>query len=206
MKISGCKIEKLNYFWITLLFVMISILIFYFCTPQQINKDENSKSSASDVLLRNMSLLKPFELQSEGYELKPDIKVFDEAGMQVSLHNILGDNSSILVYRFSEMHCDICIEQHLSILKNLDTKINSEKLVLLGSYANLKKIKIVRQTHKFNFRIYNTMDDLGIPLEQVNNPYFFILDKDLKCHSFFAAIKENPDLTVSCVQILIKKY
>lgn len=41
------------------------------------------------------------------------------------------------------------------------------------------------------------MNDLGIPLEQLSVPYFFIIDKDLRCHSFFAGIKEYPDLNIS---------
>jgi hypothetical protein len=49
------------------------------------------------------------------------------------------------------------------------------------------------------------MDDIGIPLEKTSNPYFFVIEKDLKCHYFFSAIKENPQLTISCIETVIDK-
>ncbi|MDR1368622.1 MAG: hypothetical protein LBJ72_00655 [Dysgonamonadaceae bacterium] len=207
MKISKDLIKKIDWFLISLSVAIIALSTFYFLfqVSQKQQESEHTESSVSDILVQNMSFLKPFELQSEGYELSPKLKIMEETGKEVVFLDLLGEYESVLIYRFSETHCDLCIEQHLSILKTLEGKISQGRLVLLCSYTNEKKMKIIRQTHNLNFKIYNIKDDVGIPLEQTSNPYFFILDRDMKCWSVFSAVKENPDLTISCIQAVIEK-
>jgi hypothetical protein len=164
-----------------------------------LSKKENSVADYSVL-----SIVKPIELQSEGFMLSPDYILSDESGNLMKFNDIFGSDSSIIVYRFSEMHCDLCVEQHFSILKDLSREIDLSKLVFLSAFSSTKKMKMARQVNSLDFRIYNAKDNLGIPLENISTPYFFILDKDLKCSSFFTAIKENPELTIIGIKTLAK--
>jgi peroxiredoxin len=205
MKISEIKIYRILLVTCLLILSAESLLMVYLYN----NHDANNKhttgtdDSFAKVLVDNMSFLRPFELQSEEYTLSPETVIRDEDGQLLSFNDIFGNDEYVLVFRFSEMHCDICINQHFMMFKELSSKINLNKLVLLSSYSNTKKIKILKHTHKLDFRIFNIMDDIGIPMEKVNNPYFFVVNKNLECHRFFTAIKENPELTISCVKAIL---
>jgi peroxiredoxin len=203
MKISDIKIYKV--LLIVCLFILLAESLFMVCYFNNHNEKQktNVDDSFAQVLVDNMSFLRPFELQSEEYTLSSEIMIKDEDGQSLSFNDIFENDEYVLVYRFSEMHCDICINQHFMMFEKLASQINLNKLVLLSSYSNTKKVKILKHTHKLDFRIFNVMDDIGIPLEKVNNPYFFVVNKNLKCHRFFVAIKENPELTISCVKAIL---
>jgi hypothetical protein len=199
------KTYKILLFTCLLILLVESILLVYSTNNHVKDKKQTTgvEDSFAKVLVDNMSFLRPFELQSEGYTLSSETIIRDEDDQLLTFNDIFDNDEFVLVYRFSEMHCDICIVQHLMMFKELSSKINLKKLVLLSSYTNTKKVKILKHTHQFDFRIFNIMGDIGIPLEKVNNPYFFVLNKNLKCHRFFTAIKENPELTISCVEAIL---
>jgi hypothetical protein len=93
-----------------------------------------------------MSFIRPFELQSEGYNLSLEVMLQGENGKLLSFKDLLEGKESILIYRFSETQCDLCIIQHLTLLKKLLPNDNPDNLILLASYTNTKKIKILRET------------------------------------------------------------
>jgi hypothetical protein len=205
MKIAEIKIYKTLLIMCLIILSAESMFMVYSYNNHIENKKQTTgiDDSFAKILVDNISFLRPFELQSEEYALSPETIICNEDGQLFTFNDIFENDEFVLVYRFSEMHCDICITQHFMIFEELSSKINLNKLVLLSSYSNTKKIKILKHTYKFDFRIFNVMDDIGIPLEKVNNPYFFVLNKNLKCHRFFTAIKENPELTISCVEAIL---
>jgi hypothetical protein len=205
MKTFETKIYRILLFTCLLILSAESVFIVYLYNNHVQDKKQTAgiEDSYTKMLVDNMSFLRPFELQSEEYALSPETIIRDEDGQLLTFNDIFENDEFVPVYRFSEMHCDICITQHLMMLKELSSKISLNKLVLLSSYTGTRKIKILKHTHKFDFRIFNIVGDIGIPLEKVNNPYFFVLDKNLKCHRFFTAIKENPELTVSCIKAIL---
>jgi peroxiredoxin len=166
---------------------------------EKTEKKEKTEST-SDIILKNMLLLKPLELQSEGWKLSPELKITETTGKEMSIGDIFGNQNAVLIYRFSETHCDICISQHIAMLKDMAYKLDIDQIILLSAYTNTKKLKVASQANDLKFKIYNIWGNLHIPLEQASNPYFFILDKNLVCRSFFAAIKENPQMTSYCLE------
>jgi hypothetical protein len=204
MKVSEVKVYRLLLMSCLFILLVESMFMVYSYNHKEDKKQtRNADDSYAKVLVDNMSFLRPFELQSERYILSPETVIRDEDGQLLSFNDIFGDDEFVLVFRFSEMHCDICINQHFMMFNELSTKINLNKLVLLSSYSNTKKIKILKHAHKLDFRIFNIMNDISIPMEKINNPYFFVVNKNLECYRFFTAIKENPELTISCVKAIL---
>jgi hypothetical protein len=186
-----------------LFFSCLSILLGVCVYVFSYEKNNPVEKMSDSTLVDNISLLKLYELESEGFKLSPELMVEDETGKKIYLKDIVKDKGKVLIYRFGETHCDLCIIQHLMILKDLSNKIGLSKLVLLSRYTSVRKSKIFKQTHDLSFGIFNIMDNMDIPLEQVNTPYFFVMDENLTCCRFFAATKENPQLTISCLRIVI---
>ena len=56
-------------------------------------------------------------------------------------------------------------------------------------------ISILKNTYKIDFKAYN-VGEFDTPLDKLSQPFFFVIYPDLSCHSFFAATKENPSLTM----------
>ena len=107
------------------------------------------------------------------------------------MHDII--NSSTLVYRFSETHCNDCIEEQFMTLKNIDYR-KPENVILLSSFSSIKKIRILKDTYELKYDLYN-LRGINIPSDSLSKPYFFVIDPDLTCHSFFVPISELPLLT-----------
>jgi hypothetical protein len=143
-------------------------------------------------IIENISYSQPHELISNGYQLPGDFSIITEEGQQVFLKDVI--NAPILVYRFSEAQCSDCVEQQFKLFRSEKHNI-PQNIILWGSYSNVRKIKIIKNTFDVDFKSYN-VDKIDISLDKFLNPFFFIITPDLTCHSFFTAIKENPAMTM----------
>ena len=151
-------------------------------------------------------MVRPYELISEGCRLDSKIEVEDKQSNKININEIFNDNTSVLIFRVSEFHCDACVTQCMQILKDLQYNYNLKDVVILGAFSNMRKLKVICQTNGLDLDMYNIMSDLNIPLEQINSPYFFLLNKeDLRCQSFFVALKENPKMTISNLRVIFQR-
>jgi len=196
--------KKDNIFLLLLCIIALISFIYSFLWIPLSKRNELAESTEKSVFEDNLIFLRPYELRSENAEIPEKTKVINENGDTILLFDLMKVKGTLLVYRFNETHCDACIEQHISIIKELSKQLVIDKFVFLCAYSNVKKIKIARSAQRTEFEFYNLVDEIPLPLEETSNPYFFILEKDLRCHSFFAAIKENPALTIGCVKTLME--
>jgi hypothetical protein len=143
-------------------------------------------------IIENISYLQSYEIISNGYQLPADFMVTTEEGQQVFLKDVI--DAPVLVYRFTEEQCIDCVEQQFKIFSSEQQNI-PQNIILWGSYSNIRKIKVIKNTFGVDFRSYN-VGKIDIPLDKFLNPFFFVITPDLTCYSFFTAIKENPAMTM----------
>lgn len=160
--------------------------------------------SIFETILNNQSLLKPLEAASESKRLSSKMRLTDETGQEHLLTDLI--QSPILVFRFSSSHCSACIEQSLAIVKSVLKEQDKTKIILLCSYDNLKKVKVLKQSNFIDYPVYNINETLKFPIEETSNPYFFIIDSDLTCKSFCAVVKEYPKFTTNYLKIIKHNY
>jgi len=106
-----------------------------------------------------------------------------------------------LVFRFASWHCNMCYEEELKRLNNLNSKVD---IIILTTFED-KHFRALRGKYKqvFPRGIYiNTRSNLGLPQENIGEPYYFILSEDSTVSSIFIPDKLLPDLTDNYFSII----
>lgn len=110
---------------------------------------------------------------------------------QFLLSEIVGNNS-VLVYRYSDINCNTCIEAEIEVLQNI-FKVNFKSILILCSYNIDRDFYMFKKINKIKFPIYkieyNSFDWLP---EKDKNPYCFILHPDLKISNIYIPDKSFP--------------
>ncbi|MDR1756141.1 MAG: hypothetical protein LBR65_04170 [Culturomica sp.] len=130
-----------------------------------------------------------------------------------SLNNVLplsdiwkNGRKQMLVCRFSESHCESCVNFSIqSVLHRVGT-IGKEHVLFLGHYRNnriFNKTKPLYHIHNLN--TYNAAE-LNIPAESLGFPYYFVLNDDLTVSNVFIPDKATPEITDNYLTMINKRY
>lgn len=102
----------------------------------------------------------------------------------------------ILIFRFKETNCESCYENQLGKLETIEDQLGDSSVILLVSFENAIKLKLLQSKNHITLPIYNIKPSLinKWPFERYNQPYFLTL-KDSALSNFFLPEKTLPDLT-----------
>jgi len=119
----------------------------------------------------------------------------------IRLKQIAGDG--ILILRFSDDACNICINFALSMVKKVfpDYQQN-ERIVFLVSQVpeRLKDSYYGKPVYSF------TEEELNLPFEKYHIPYFMVLDQSMECKLFFIPEMSHPMLTEFYLSTVKNRY
>jgi len=93
-----------------------------------------------------------------------------------------------LVMRYSYIHCNACVDSIMMILNNF-SKQTGIKPLILSQYANRRDYINFVRVNQIKQPIYCVEDTLCIA-DNLDVPYLFVLDSDMKCNNFFIPRKE----------------
>lgn len=126
-----------------------------------------------------------------------DIPLINEERDTISISQLVGLKK--LIYRISDLHCNSCVLNEFENLKSILSKYNieSNNIVIIGFYQNLRHLKIFRRINRLeNFEIYNLLDsNIGLEADILDMPYFFVLNKNLSVESTFIPTKDANQKT-----------
>jgi hypothetical protein len=113
-------------------------------------------------------------------------------------------NEPVLVLRFSEFNCMACVDLLTNQIKKsfLDYLTNT-KIILIYDSETMRLPQNIFEKPVFLTPKKNL---LGLPMENFNTPFMFILDKDMKAKQFFVPEKDMPDLTNRYLTIIKSRY
>ena len=111
-----------------------------------------------------------------------------------------------MVFYFSETNCWDCIEAALNQIKNIPDSIKLNNYLILCNYSNVRYFQAFIKDIDLKVPIYNNEEKLNIPLENMDVPFFFIINSDLHCKQVFIPIKEIENYTANYLQAMNKKY
>lgn len=104
-------------------------------------------------------------------------------------------NKPTLVFYFSEDHCSKCISQELRLIKEQCTDID-DKIILLVSFRNYKTLQIFKQTERVDYPTYLVARrKFNWFPNQLNRPYYFILNSNMTVSDFYLSDELYPDLS-----------
>jgi hypothetical protein len=152
------------------------------------NSVQNIKDRMNNIML-DLSLIYEFDSEQIDY----NTIIYDEDENQLSLNQLIQD-SPILVFKYSQLHCDVCIDEQISLLKGAEELINENKIILLTNYSSKNDLARFKRVNQLNFKVFNLKNSELTEIDK-SFPYYFILDKSFSLKKFFIPIKGDTLLT-----------
>ncbi len=145
-------------------------------------------------------------LHSESALLSPGLLLTNVgSGLKIGVKELTRDGP-VLVLRFTEYSCHVCVERELKKIHDLPDTIRPDKFVVFASYENLRQLLLFKEDNHIGYPVYTIGNDsLTVPLETLTVPYFFVLDKELRATNIFYPLTSLPGLTDNYFKILKNK-
>lgn len=152
---------------------------------------ESKKDSIriSKSTINNILYYRSYEIASEGLFFNGYCLVEDINGIKKQMKEILAD--SLMVFRFSEYNCLECIPYFIDKIKALEKLKPFANVIILCDFSNIQKVKAFCADNNLVYPIYRLIDIPLFPIEKTGLPYFFLIDHNLRCHSFQSALKSD---------------
>lgn len=160
-------------------------------------------SREKSLALQRDNFLK-LSLKNNGIQIKKNNLLKDINGVEFPLNKML--KSKKIVFRYSELHCDACVDVQIKSLKKYKEKIGSTNILILADYDNIKNLILFKRLNSIKLPVYKLSEKLNIELEKQNVPYFFVLDTNFVAKDFFIPIKEIENYTDNYLEIISKKH
>ena len=121
-----------------------------------------------------------------------EVEVEDIYGKKIQL-NDLRSKSPKLVYFYSELTCDVCVDQSFEYFNNFIDKAGVENAIVLVESKDPSYITtLIRLNH---IRTKNIFRVTKKNIDPENRGFFFLLDQSPIMHHTFFPMKEIPDVT-----------
>lgn len=181
---------------IKIISISLLLLILMGCIFIQLNKVISQSASGQTNIFRTkynqLTVYKEVELKTEGKYLSASIFLENENG-NYRLNEII--NQEKLILRYSEINCNTCVDSQIVAFKNLSNKLGVEKLAIFSSYERFGDMYRFKRLNKVTMPIYNLKSDLGLLIDTLNTPYYFILSPTLQIRNVFIPRKEVNEIT-----------
>ena len=115
-----------------------------------------------------------------------DIQIVDSEGVEWMLSEKV--NSTKLVFYLPDLGCSSCYEQELSLVRKMIPDDVKEKVMVIGSFSNVRELKLFERESGFSTYKMNNVTE-NFPMYMYNETsVVFLLTEQLKCHAFFDAV------------------
>ena len=167
---------------------------------QRINDSIQNFKQRSDNLLSYISSAMEFSEE----KIDSDIVLLDENGNPLKLKNIVG-RSPKLVFKYSDLSCETCVEEQMALLKKASEKIGPENIVILTNYDSPRKFSQFVRMNQVTFKVLNLQNSKLSSIDFVL-PYYFILDNNFMLLQPFIPIRGEQYLTTKYFEKVSEKY
>jgi len=125
-----------------------------------------------------------------------NIFIKDSINILLPINEVFDEKQKyILVCRFSEHHCESCVNYSLKMMTSWIDSIGNGNVLFLGNHRNNRIFNRViplygiKDLSTFNAPAFN------IPIEEIGYPYYFLLDRNLQITNVFIPDKATPNIT-----------
>jgi hypothetical protein len=193
---------------VILLFVTIYLVVSLKKTVKE--KEEYIKSNSDSQFYMNVNykILEDQTIQynNEATVISENIILEDEKGKKIPLKGIY-KNKTILVLRYSELNCQECVNKQVKALKDFAKEVGEDNILLIASYRERRNLYLFKRMNQIHFNVYNIKEDgLGMNLEKLSIPYFFVLDHNNIASLVFIPTKEFESLLKSYLSVIKNRY
>ncbi len=145
------------------------------------------------------------EVILSGTKMSADFNVVDIGENKKKISEVISDNTLIL--RYSEMHCEVCVDSIVKRLNVYKDSIGLQNIVLLTTSQNFGYMRRFKKINRIPFGIYNIDEALDSVLVDIGMPYLFVYSTlSKRINNMFIPQKEDPQLTDEYLHSILMKY
>lgn len=100
--------------------------------------------------------------------------LLDENGDTTKLIKLASETPK-LIFKYSEINCETCIEEQFVLLKKITNKIGANNIIILAKYNSLRNLSKFIRINNIEYRVFNMLEKLSS--NDLDIPYYFILDR-----------------------------
>ena len=195
--ITSFKIVVMNDFksiLIVALIVIILFLCFYF--PNKIAQLEydNFSEFAGDIQMKEDFYQLNLKLNYQMTGLSAPDVFYEEREKETKTLSELVKNKPLLIYRYSELHCNTCYETEIEALQKA-FEYSPNLVSILCSYHVERTFIMFKRMNEIKIPLYRiAMDTLKWTAEKYGNPYYFVLHPDMKISHIYFPNKAYPKI------------
>ena len=186
-----------------LLCMVLLVLLVYGCrkgvdSVEADNVDRVVSVFAQDLYYEQLT-------ENQVFIVKEELVSINES---LDLNHLLNQMSQLVILRISDQNCSVCVDAELEELENLQKKLTEKQVVVLASFENKRELRILTEgVKKLGVPIFSIrFDKVHLPIEEVNIPYYFMLDSDWSVSNVFIPKKSFPDLTNTYFNAIASKF
>ncbi|MBP1617090.1 MAG: hypothetical protein H6Q14_917 [Bacteroidetes bacterium] len=195
-----------NKLLIGIIIALVGINVYMLVHLQKGNSRNDAPVYSESDMLHTYKLNFIMGIKNSGLRLE-DISMKDSSGMGVFMKDFLkGRDKPMLVCRFSEQHCESCVSFAIKQLQGIVDSVGRENVLLGGTYRNNKIFNRVKPLYGIDKLLVYNVPELGIPVEELGYPYYFVLHGDLSISDVFVPDKGVPTLSNSYLGMIGKRY
>ena len=204
--------KKIEYILFGLFAVFLALSTFYgYMQSQKMCEFRlffNELKQKSDNQIGWIEALKEYrfnEVILNGTKMSADFNVVDIGENKKKISEVISDNTLIL--RYSEMHCEVCVDSIVKRLNVYKDSIGLQNIVLLTTSQNFGYMRRFKKINRIPFGIYNIDEALDSVLVDIGMPYLFVYSTISKrINNMFIPQKEDPQLTDEYLHSILMKY
>lgn len=110
-----------------------------------------------------------------------------------------------VVYRYHDTGCEACINFGITKFKKIAEEIGTNNVMIFVKTSSTRTLQIDQNTYDIHTPMF-MVDSLPIVLDQLNIPYFFILDSNMNINNLFIPDKSIPGFTDKYSKEIQSKY
>lgn len=194
---------KRIYIIIIVVLLLFNIRLIYkikFNSKSDIEHSERNKKNPDQEFI--------IEQENERLSISKKNKFYDIEENLFFAKDIFKDGS--IVFRFSELNCKKCVDAEFNILEK-NKFLHQNKINIITHYENKRGFVTIYNNLKKrglgDISLYLMKEDqLGIPLDKYDTPFYFYIDSTLTMTNFFIPHKENPKLSISYLKFGLKIF
>lgn len=141
-------------------------------------RSQNSKTIVhQDKSTISDSFFNSYMQQDRGKKFSVDIILLDKSGDNFPISTVTHATSK-LVLRFSRYNCWHCVEECIIALRNIikDSLLHKNDVLLICSDYEIRGFRLLCKDKVQDFNAYQINKNIGLTLEKLNTPFFFVID------------------------------
>lgn len=198
----------IKYYSIILVLTIVNGVLLY-----KYNKSSKLNVKVAEVLkLKNNQItdaenIFKIEKQSENLHLNKEIGLVSINGDTISSGELF-EKKNTIVLRYSELQCGDCVRSQIDVIQEVSRKIKGE-VILITYYENRRDMFIYYNDLK-NRGLNNVSmyllpnDNLEIPIDKIDRPYFFCVNSNLRLSNFYIPNKSKLELSESYIKSVFR--